>query len=138
MMTEEINALELVFNKSLKMILDNITPEKIDKILDNRDSSEFSDRWMNAYQAIEEKSTDEETEDKISDIRKEIFVSTFRNTGSSDLPAYISDDFGLICSYFIHNIEDSWVTNLLFTYLNHQIPDGELMKSEKTLKELVQ
>ncbi|SEH28449.1 hypothetical protein SAMN05421593_0707 [Chryseobacterium culicis] len=120
------------------MILDNITPEKIDKILDNRDSSEFSDRWMNAYQAIEEKSTDEETEDKISDIRKEIFVSTFRNTGSSDLPAYISDDFGLICSYFIHNIEDSWVTNLLFTYLNHQIPDGELMKSEKTLKELVQ
>ncbi len=138
MMTEEINALELVFNKSLKTILDNITPEKIDKILDNRDSSEFSDRWMNAYQAIEEKSTDEETEDKVSDIRKEIFVSTFRNTGSSDLPAYISDDFGLICSYFIHNIEDSWVTNLLFTYLNHQIPDGELMKSEKTLKELVQ
>ncbi|MBE4947575.1 hypothetical protein [Chryseobacterium culicis] len=138
MMTEEINALELVFNKSLKTILDNITPEKIDKILDNRDSSEFSDRWMNAYQAIEEKSTDEETEDKISDIRKEIFVSTFRNTGSSDLPAYISDDFGLICSYFIHKIEDSWVTNLLFTYLNHQIPDGELMKSEKTLKELVQ
>ncbi|WP_288436442.1 hypothetical protein [uncultured Chryseobacterium sp.] len=138
MMTEEINALELVFNKSLKTILDNITPEKIDKILDNRDSSEFSDRWMNAYQAIEEKSTDEETEDKVSDIRKEIFVSTFRNTGSSDLPAYISDDFGLICSYFIHNIEDSWVTNLLFTYLDHQIPDGELMKSEKTLKELVQ
>jgi hypothetical protein len=138
MMTEEINALELVFNKSLKTILDNITPEKIDKILDNRDSTEFSDRWMNAYQAIEEKSTDEETEDKISDIRKEIFVSTFRNTGSSDLPAYISDDFGLICSYFIHKIEDSWVTNLLFTYLNHQIPDGELMKSEKTLKELVQ
>jgi len=137
-MTEEINALELVFNKSLKTILDNITPEKIDKILDNRDSTEFSDRWMNAYQAIEEKSTDEETEDKISDIRKEIFVSTFRNTGSSDLPAYISDDFGLICSYFIHKIEDSWVTNLLFTYLNHQIPDGELMKSEKTLKELVQ
>ncbi|WP_288375115.1 hypothetical protein [Chryseobacterium culicis] len=138
MMTEEINALELVFNKSLKTILDNITPEKIDKILDNRDSSEFSDKWMNAYQAIEEKSTDEETEDKVSDIRKEIFVSTFRNTGSSDLPAYISDDFGLICSYFIHKIEDSWVTNLLFTYLNHQIPDGELMKSEKTLKELVQ
>lgn len=137
-MTEEINALELVFNKSLKTILDNITPEKIDKILDNRDSSEFSDKWMNAYQAIEEKSTDEETEDKVSDIRKEIFVSTFRNTGSSDLPAYISDDFGLICSYFIHKIEDSWVTNLLFTYLNHQIPDGELMKSEKTLKELVQ
>lgn len=136
-MKEEINKLEAVFNQSLQVILDNVNPEKIDKILDNRDSTEFSDEWMQAYQAVEEKPFDEETEDKISDIRKEIFVSTFRATGSSDLPAYISDDFGLICSYYIHQIENSWVTDLLFTYLNHQIPDGKLMKTEKTMKELI-
>ncbi|PWW26041.1 hypothetical protein [Chryseobacterium sp. AG844] len=136
-MTEEINKLEAVFNQSLKTVFERITPEKIDEILDNRDSAEFSDEWMKAYQAIEEKSLDEETEDKISDIRKEIFISTFRTTGSSDLPAYISDDFGLICSYHIHQIENSWVTNLLFTYLHHQIPDGELLKTEKTMKELI-
>ncbi|WP_137905106.1 hypothetical protein [Chryseobacterium sp. 2VB] len=136
-MTEEINKLEAVFNQSLKTVFERITPEKIDEILDNRDSAEFSDEWMKAYQAIEEKSLDEETEDKISDIRKEIFISTFRTTGSSDLPAYISDDFGLICSYHIHQIENSWVTNLLFTYLHHQIPDGELLKTEKTIKELI-
>lgn len=137
-MTEEINKLEAVFNQSLKTVFERITPEKIDEILDNRDSAEFSDEWMKAYQAIVEKSLDEETEDKISDIRKEIFISTFRTTGSSDLPAYISDDFGLICSYYIHQIENSWVTHLLFTYLHHQIPDGELLKTEKTIKELIQ
>lgn len=137
-MTEEINKLEAVFNQSLKTVFESITPEKIDEILDNRDSAEFSDEWMKAYQAIEEKSLDEETEDKISDIRKEIFISTFKTTDSSDLPAYISDDFGLICSYHIHQIENRWVTNLLFTYLHHQIPDGELLKTEKSIKELIQ
>lgn len=129
--------LEAIFNQSLKTALDNTTPEKIDGILDNRDSAEFSAEWMKAYQVIEEKAFDEETEDQISGIRKEIFVSTFRSTGSSDLPAYISDDFGLICSYYIHQVENSWVTNLLFTYLHHQIPQGELMKTEKTMKELI-
>ncbi|MGV2452237.1 hypothetical protein [Chryseobacterium cucumeris] len=137
-MTEEINKLEAVFNQSLKTVFERITPKKIDEILDKRDSTKFSDEWMKAYQEIEEKSFDEETEDKISDIRKEIFISTFRTTGSSDLPAYISDDFGLICSYYVHQVENSWVTNLLFTYLHHQIPDGELLKTEKTIKELIQ
>ncbi|MDR6459365.1 hypothetical protein J2786_002472 [Chryseobacterium vietnamense] len=136
-MKEEINKLETVFNQALKATLGIVNSEKIDTILDNRDSADFSDKWMKAYQAVEEKHFDEETEDKISDIRREIFVSTFRTTGSSDLPAYISDDFGLICSYYVHQVENSWVTNLLFTYLNHQIPDGELMKTEKTMKELI-
>ncbi|WP_312993373.1 hypothetical protein [Chryseobacterium flavum] len=137
-MTEKINKLEAIFNDALKTALSGITPEKIDNILDNRDSAEFSDVWMKAYQIIEEKFTDEETEDRISDIRKQIFISVFKTTGSSDLPAYISDDFGLICSYSIHQIENDWVNNLLFTYLNHQIPQGELLRTKKTIKELIQ
>lgn len=134
-MTEQLNILKTAFNESLKAALKDITAEKINEILDNRDSSEFSNAWMKAYQAVEGKEVDEETEDMITDIRREIFISTFKATDSSDLPAYISDDFGLICSYYIHNIENNWVSNLLFTYLNHQIPQGELMKTNKTLKE---
>jgi hypothetical protein len=65
------------------------------------------------------------------------FCVHFKATGSSELPAYISDDFGLISSYYIHDIENSWVTHLLYTYLNHQIPQGELMKTDKTIKELI-
>lgn len=137
-MTEKINKLEAIFNDALKTVLTGITPEKIDEILDNRDSPAFSDAWMEAYHTVEEKVADEETEDRVSDIRKEIFVSVFKTTGSSDLPAYISDDFGLICSYSVHQIENNWVTNLLFTYLHHQIPQGELMKTDKTMEELIQ
>lgn len=136
-MKEKINKLEAAFNESLKAALININPEKIDKILDNRDSSEFSDAWMKAYHAVDGKETDEEIEDAATHIRKEIFISIFKATSSSELPAYISDDFGLISSYYIHGIENSWVTNLLFTYLNHQIPQGELMTTEKTMKELI-
>lgn len=136
-MKEKINKLEAAFNESLKTILHTIDSEKIDEILDNRDSSAFSDAWMKAYHAVEEKVADEETEDIITQIRKEIFVSIFKATGSSELAAYISDDFGLISSYDIHNIENNWVSNLLFTYLNHQIPQGDLLKTDKTIKELV-
>ncbi|MGU3376274.1 hypothetical protein [Chryseobacterium sp. M5A1_1a] len=137
-MTEKLNRLEAAFNESLKAALHHIDSEKIDNILDNRDLSIFSDAWMEAYHAIDEKACDEETEDKITHIRKEIFVSIFRITESTELPAYISDDFGLISSYYIQNIENKWVTNLLFTYLNHQIPQGELMQTDKTIRELIQ
>ncbi|BAP33093.1 uncharacterized protein CHSO_4056 [Chryseobacterium sp. StRB126] len=136
-MIEKLRKLEAAFNTPLKAALNDINPEKIDKILDNRDIPEFSDEWMKAYQTVEEKIIDEETEDTITHIRKEIFISIFKTTGSSELPAYISDDFGLISSYYIHDIENSWVTNLLFTYLNHQIPQGDLMNTEKTMKELI-
>ncbi|AZB23152.1 hypothetical protein [Chryseobacterium bernardetii] len=136
-MIEKLKKLEAAFNTSLKAALDTIDPEKIDEILDNRDLPAFSDTWMEAYQAIEEKIVDEATEDAVTHIRKEIFISTFKATGSSELPAYISDDFGLISSYYIQGIENSWVTHLLYTYLNHQIPQGELMKTDKTIKELI-
>lgn len=136
-MTKELDRLAAAFNESLQAALSNTDSEKIDEILTNRDSSAFSDAWMKAYQAVDGKITDEETEDKISHIRKEIFVSTFRITGSSDLPAYISDDFGLISSYYVHQIENKWVTDLLFTYLHHQIPQEELMNTEKTIKKLI-
>lgn len=136
-MTEKLNTLEAAFNDSLKAALNNIDSERINEILELRDSSEFSDLWMKAYQIIDEKITDAETEDQVSNIRKEIFISTFRMTGSSDLPAYISDDFGLISAYYIHHIENTWVTNLFFTYLNHQIPQGKLMKTDKMLEELI-
>lgn len=136
-MIAALKKLEAAFNESLKAALNSIDPEKIDEILDNRDSSAFSETWMKAYHTVEEKTLDEETEEAVTHIRKEIFISIFKATGSSELPAYISDDFGLISSYCIHDIENSWVTNLLFTYLNHQIPQGELMQTEKTMKDLI-
>ncbi|MCQ9635910.1 hypothetical protein MP477_13205 [Chryseobacterium sp. WG23] len=136
-MIQELNQFEAVFKDALKTAFIHVNTEYIDDLLDKRDLPEFSDVWMKAYQTIDEKITDEETEDQVSNIRKEIFISTFRMIGPSDLPAYISDDFGLISAYYIHHIENKWVTNLFFTYLNHQIPQGKLMKTNKMLEELI-
>ena len=60
MITEKIHQLAAAFNESLKAALHHIDSEKIDAILDNRDTSTFSDLWMKAYQAVEDKITDEE------------------------------------------------------------------------------
>ena len=138
MMKQELNTLGEIFIKALKITLDKITSESIDDILNNRDQPDFSSLWMQAYQAVEEKEMEEALRDQVDEIRKDIFLFTFRTANSSDLPAYISEDFELIASYCIHEIENSWVTNLFFTYLNHQIPHGELMKTDKTIKELIQ
>lgn len=138
-MIEKLNKLEAAFKETLKAALTHIDSEKIDEILDNRESPEFLDPWMEAYQAIGERTVGQEIQDKIADIRKDIFVTIFRITQATSLPAYISDDFELISSYCLHNLENKWVNNLLFAYLNHKIPQGNLlMRTDKTMKELLQ
>jgi|GEM_PF-717183 len=136
-MVQELNKFEAVFRDSLKTAFINVDHEYIDALLDKRDLPEFSDVWMEAYQAVDGKVINLETEEKINDIRKDIFVFVFKITGSSDMSAYISDDVGLICAYYIHNIDHKWVNDLFFTYLTHQIPHGELMKTDQTIRELI-
>ncbi|SHG99593.1 hypothetical protein [Chryseobacterium vrystaatense] len=137
-MKGELDKLKAILKKSLEVTLKNTDPENIDLILDNRDEAEFSDAWIHAYNLIEKEVIDPEIKSKIDEFRKEIFVLTFRNTGSSDLPAYISDDVDLICSYYVLDIHSTWVSHLLFTYLNYQIPQGILMETDQTINELIQ
>ncbi len=136
-MKQELNTLGEVFIKTLKISLDQLTPESIDEILNSRDEPEFSSLWMQAYETVEEKEMDETLRDQIDEIRKEIFLFTFRTANSSDLPAYISEDFELISSYYVHQIQNQWVTDLLFTYLNHHIPGKEFIKTDKTMEALM-
>lgn len=136
-MKGELDQLKAIFKKSLEITLQNTDPENIDLILDKRDESEFSDAWMQAYHLIEKQVTDPEVKSEIDAFRKDIFVLTFRSTGSSDLPASISDDVDLICSYYVLGIENKWIAHLLFTYLNDQIPQGTLMETDQTIDELI-
>ncbi|MDR2236613.1 MAG: hypothetical protein LBE92_10845 [Chryseobacterium sp.] len=136
-MKQEIHTLGEAFMQVLKTTLPSLAPENINEILTDRDQPEFSSLWMQAYQAVEEKEIDEALRDQTDEIRKNIFLFTFRTASSSDLPAYISEDFELISAYYIHRMENRWVTDLFFTYLNHQIPRGTLMNTDKTLEELI-
>ncbi len=58
-------------------------------------------------------------------------------TDSSDLAAYISDDFELISYHLLTNDKNSWVTSLCASYFEKKIPQGELILKEKTLNELI-
>ena len=125
-MNNQLDKLRHNFFEILKSILENIDIENIDDILDNRDNDEFSELWTNSYNQIKKISLESEVKEKISEARKEIFILTYQKTNSSDLSAYISDDFDLICLQYLSETDNEWVNKLYATYLNREIPQGIL------------
>ena len=64
-------------------------------------------------------------------------MMTFSKTNSSDLSAYISEDFELIASHLLANTNNTWVTSLCATYFEKKIPQGELRSMKTSLKEFI-
>ena len=75
--------------------------------------------------------------EKISEARKEIFILTYQKTNSSDLSAYISDDFDLICLQYLSETDNEWVNKLYATYLNREIPQGILKNISLNMNDLI-
>lgn len=136
-MTSELLKLQTIFTKALNEIFADFDHSKTDEILDNRDFTSFADLWTNAYNEIKQDAIKQVDKEKTDDIRKEIFRMTFSKTYSSDLSAYISEDFELISSYLLTNVTNKWATSLCATYFDNKIPQGELKNIDKTLKELI-
>ena len=136
-MTSELLKLQTIFTIALNEIFVDFDKSKTDEILDNRDFTTFSDLWTNAYNEIKQTVINPVDKNKIDEIRKDIFMMTFSKTNSSDLSAYITEDFELISSYLLTHDKNTWVTSLCATYFNKEIPEGELIKIDQTLKELI-
>ena len=136
-MNNQLDKLRHNFFEILKSILENIDIENIDDILDNRDSDEFSELWTNSYNQIKKISLESEVKEKISEARKEIFILTYQKTNSSDLSAYISDDFDLICLQYLSETDNEWVNKLYATYLNREIPQGILKNISLNMNDLI-
>ncbi|WP_306349733.1 hypothetical protein [Flavobacterium sp. '19STA2R22 D10 B1'] len=128
-----------LFLKSLQHILPVLDDDSIDDILDSRDTDDFSKKWMNAYNETKSMTPKQDKEDLelIDTFRKEIFLYTFSKTNSSDLSSYISDDFDLIASHLLNLDNNQWVSALWANYLDHKIPEGHLVFTGKTIKELI-
>ena len=133
----ELVKFERLFRKSLETIFLNFDIEKADEILDNRDLTEFADLWTVADQEIENDLISLADKTQIDEARKKIFMWTLKQTSSSDLSAYISDDFDLIASHLLGRDKNYWVTSLCATYFDNKIPEGQLEMTSKTLKELI-
>ena len=136
-MNNQLDKLRHNFFEILKSILENIDIENIDDILDNRDNDEFSELWTNSYNQIKKISLESEVKEKISEARKEIFILTYQKTNSSDLSAYISDDFDLICLQYLSETYNEWVNKLYATYLNREIPQGILKNISLNMNDLI-
>ena len=136
-MNNQLDKLRHNFFEILKSILENIDIENIDDILDNRDNDEFSELWTNSYNLIKKISLESEVKEKISEARKEIFILTYQKTNSSDLSAYISDDFDLICLQYLSETDNEWVNKLYATYLNREIPQGILKNISLNMNDLI-
>jgi len=121
-MTTTINQLEKAFINSLETILNNIDIETIDEILDNRDEETFSDVWTNAYEETKHFTIEPKLKTEIDRIRENIFKTVFQKTNSSDLSAYISDDFDLIALHLLADSKNNWIVALQETYLKNEIP----------------
>lgn len=123
--------------RSFENMLKDLEDADIDTILDNRDLDIFSNPWTKAYKEIKKKPVNGQEQEQIDAIRKNIFMRVFSKTDSSDLSAYISDDFELICFHLLDSDKNKWVTALCSVYFSGQIPQGQLVTLDKTLNELI-
>ncbi len=115
----------------------NLDEEEIEVYLDSRDHDPFDSSWSHAYSEIElrklavDKKFLEILNKKNEQLRKDIFKITIKGTGSADLAAYVSDDFGMILDALYLNLNKSNAYHLLTFYQRGQLPQGTLNSLEK-------
>ncbi len=118
----KIEELKNRFILALDITLHNIDMEAVNEILDNRDEDLFSEAWTMAHEQTKDYKPDSKLEEEMNEARELIFKQVFRMTGSTDLSAYISDDFELIVIHNMCDTNNKWVHKLSEAYLNYEIP----------------
>ncbi len=121
---ELITNLYTAFEKALS---DNENFADIDCLLDERDKDIFAKQWTAEYSNIE-KIKSRNNEKLIDKYREKIFKTVFKQTGSDDLAAYVSDDFGLLADALNSDYRSRWIEALQFYYINGKIPKGNILK----------
>lgn len=102
------------------------TQNEVTQVLGLRDKDEFSRKWMEVFEMVEAHKKRQALEpsavDLVTKLREEAFIQTFERWHSSDLAAYVSDDFGLIGDTLLHEIDHPLVNGLLESYIHGNIP----------------
>ncbi len=112
--------------KNVMFDADYLQSIDIDEVLDQRDDCSFDDEWVKTYEELQKVSFTEPVNDIINAIRETVFKKIYKITESSDLAAYISDDFELICKASVSGYENVWIAKLTNVYVNKEIPYGNL------------
>ncbi|OOM78362.1 hypothetical protein CLPUN_19710 [Clostridium puniceum] len=67
-----------------------------------------------------------ELDEFLEEIRKEAFIKTIKASQSSDLAAYVSDDFEIIGAALILEFSNSFIASLLNSYALGIVPDNSI------------
>ncbi|MBU3107973.1 hypothetical protein [Clostridium gasigenes] len=118
---------------------DTFIVDDLDSILEEREESIFDEQWIRNYNEINEKRDliDFKSKELIDSIREIAYKITYAFTESSDLAAYVSDDFGIIAEALVLNHNDEWLNTLGKKYLENKIPNGTLNPSKGELRKIL-
>ncbi|WP_459477873.1 hypothetical protein [Clostridium saccharoperbutylacetonicum] len=110
--------------------LGSLNEENIYEILDSRESDPFDSKWIRAYEALKQQvevfneNEKKELNEFLEEIRKEAFIKTMKASKSSDLAAYVSDDFEMIGTALTIEFSNAFIDSLLNIYASGIIPDN--------------
>lgn len=98
----------------------------IDDILDMRDDEIFDNQWIQNYELVYNNKINDDICQLIDIIREIVFRKIYDITQNLDLAACVSDDFELMCKAYVLNINNIWLANLAYSYVQKKIPFGNM------------
>ncbi|WP_160690393.1 hypothetical protein [Clostridium sp. C2-6-12] len=110
--------------------LGSLNEEAIYEILNSRETEPFDSNWVKAYETLQQQlenlneNEKKELDEFLEEIRKEAFIKTMKDSQSSDLAAYVSDDFEMIGAALINEFTNSFIDSLLNIYASGIVPDN--------------
>lgn len=108
--------------------------EKIDAMLDSRDSSEFEEDWLKVFQKLENRPFDAKDLKTVKNIREIAYKKTYNSTNHSELSAYVADDFEMIAKSLLADLNDEWLNALFLSYLHGLFPHSKIAPKRSGLE----
>jgi len=108
----------------------------IEECLNSRDVDPFDSEWVKTDKEIQKLiSIEKNVANRISKLENSVFISIIKNTGSSDLAGYISEDFELIAQGLMSAYSSEFFFSIINTYIKGKIPDNsmEIIKLNPTM-----
>ena len=108
-------------------ILGNATfPDDIDKTLDLRDTDPFDKEWSRVNDLLSSFGPVNDDTNQISRLCEAAFKKTYEHTENSELAGYVADDFGLIGTALVLDVDDPWLNGLWIAYREGYFPHRDI------------
>ncbi len=129
-----LEELKSLLTESKMLNFTEFDSEKIDAMLDSRDSSEFEEDWLKVFQKLENRPFDAKDLKTVKNIREIAYKKTYNSTNHSELSAYVADDFEMIAKSLLADLNDEWLNALFLSYLLGLFPHSKIAPKRSGLE----